>query len=249
MGEATFTARNFATASENKIHDDAIARLYGFTGGLVPGVTSYGYLAETVFRAHGTALLDNGSISVRFGSPVYEGEAVTAKLAHGGALSLRNPTGDVCVTGEVGDARRDARAIPELASLPERRPTADETNLAVGVTLGTLYDVASHEHVDGYLDAVEIEATSRRVVHPAWLLLAANDVLVQNVRLGPWIHVGSDVQLVGRVHYDDLVETRALVTANFERKGHRFVELDVVGLVDHNVVTRVRHTAIYQLRR
>jgi len=32
-------ARNTSTSSENKIHDDAVARAYGFRGGLVPGVT------------------------------------------------------------------------------------------------------------------------------------------------------------------------------------------------------------------
>jgi hypothetical protein len=248
MGEATFTARNFATASENKIHDDAIARAYGFRGGLVPGVTSYGYLAETVLRHEGLGFAESGAIDVRFGSPVYEGEQVVASLNDDRELALTNEHGEVCVTGEVRAVRRDQRAIPSLATLPDRRPLADETNLAVGVTLGSLYDVASQEAVDGYLDAIELHPNSRELVHPAWLLLAANDVLVQNVRLGPWIHVGSDVALLGAVRYDDLVETRAVVTANFTRKGHHFVELDVVGSVDDSVVTRVRHTAIYQLR-
>jgi MaoC like domain len=248
MSEAVFTARNFATASENKIHDDAIARAYGFRGGLVPGVTSYGYLAETVLRHEGAVFAENGSINVRFGSPVYEGERVVASLNDDRELALTNEHNEVCVTGEVRVARRDARPIPNLATLPDRRPLADETNLAVGVTLGSLYDVASHEAVDGYLDAIELNPASRELVHPAWLLLAANDVLVQNVRLGPWIHVGSDVALLAAVRYGELVETRAVVTANFTRKGHRFVELDLVGSVDDSVVTRVRHTAIYQLR-
>jgi hypothetical protein len=248
MSDAVFTARNFATASENKIHDDAVARAYGFRGGLVPGVTSYGYLAEFVLRRRGVAFAENGAINVRFGSPVYEGEHVTASLNDDDELALCNDLGEVCVTGEVRASRRDSRPIPGLATLPDRRPPADETSLAVGVTLGSLYDVASHDAVDGYLDAVELEPASRGAVHPAWMLLAANDILVQNVRLGPWVHVGSDVQLLGAVHYHDLVETRAVVTANFTRKGHRFVELDVVGSVDEHAVTRVRHTAIYQLR-
>ena len=38
-------ARNFAEASENKIHSDDIARRFGFTGALVPGVTVFGHLA------------------------------------------------------------------------------------------------------------------------------------------------------------------------------------------------------------
>ena len=32
------SAYNTSKQSENKIHDDAVARRYGFSGGLVPGV-------------------------------------------------------------------------------------------------------------------------------------------------------------------------------------------------------------------
>jgi acyl dehydratase len=137
---------------------------------------------------------------------------------------------------------------PATAPLPEERPEADEASLAVGTTLGTLYTVATHDVVDGYLAAVELQTELVDAVHPGWLILAANDVLVRNVRLGPWIHVGSEVHLVGLVRYDDTVETRATVTANWENKGHRFVDLDVTSFVDDRLVSRVQHTAIYQLR-
>ncbi len=42
----TIEAYNVSHASENKIHDDAIAQKLGFSGGLVPGV-------EAVRRATG----------------------------------------------------------------------------------------------------------------------------------------------------------------------------------------------------
>ena len=37
----TLQAHNTAVASENRMHDDAVAREYGFSGGLVPGVDVY----------------------------------------------------------------------------------------------------------------------------------------------------------------------------------------------------------------
>ena len=37
---------NTAHDSENKIHDDATARRFGFGGGLVPGVDVYGYMTH-----------------------------------------------------------------------------------------------------------------------------------------------------------------------------------------------------------
>ena len=40
----SLVAQNDAVESENKIHEDSVARQYGFAGGLVPGVTVYAYL-------------------------------------------------------------------------------------------------------------------------------------------------------------------------------------------------------------
>ena len=40
------SAYNTAHDSENKIHDDATARRFGFGGGLVPGVDVYGYITH-----------------------------------------------------------------------------------------------------------------------------------------------------------------------------------------------------------
>ncbi len=38
------SAYNTSKQSENKIHDDAVARRYGFSGGLVPGVDVMAYM-------------------------------------------------------------------------------------------------------------------------------------------------------------------------------------------------------------
>ena len=40
------SAYNTAKASENKIHDDAIAQRFGFRGGLVGGVHVYAYMTH-----------------------------------------------------------------------------------------------------------------------------------------------------------------------------------------------------------
>ena len=37
-------AYNTAHSSENKIHDDSVARRFGFSGALVPGVDVYAYM-------------------------------------------------------------------------------------------------------------------------------------------------------------------------------------------------------------
>ena len=87
------------------------------------------------------------------------------------------------------------------------------------------------------------------VAHPAWLLRDANHVLARSVRLGPWIHVASDAQHLGVVRDGERVAARALVTREWERKGHRFVELDVLLVAGARPVVHVTHTAIHTPRQ
>ena len=51
------SAFNTAHDSENKIHDDATARRFGFGGGLVPGVDVYGYMTHMPVARWGRAWL------------------------------------------------------------------------------------------------------------------------------------------------------------------------------------------------
>src|SRR5579871_5974345 len=59
-------ARNTAPDSENKMHDNRTAAAYGFRGGLVPGVTVYGYLTVPVIHRFGVDWLAKGGMRVRF---------------------------------------------------------------------------------------------------------------------------------------------------------------------------------------
>src|SRR5215470_12721764 len=70
-------AVNTATASENKIHDDAVARRFGFGGGLVPGVDVYAYMAHQPVARWGRAWLERGTAECRFQKPVYDGDIAT----------------------------------------------------------------------------------------------------------------------------------------------------------------------------
>ena len=83
------------------------------------------------------------------------------------------------------------------------------------------------------------------LAHPGWLLRFANTALSRNVELGPWIHVSSEVALLGLVQDGQAVETRAVVLDERERGGHRFVTLDVATTADGHSVQRVTHTAIH----
>jgi acyl dehydratase len=264
VDEYRLVARNTATASANKIHDDAVARRYGFAGGLVPGVDVYAYMTHPPAAAWGLDWLKRGSMGARFLAPVYAGEEVVvvagevgpSPAGHRMALELRGPDGTVRASGEAQlpedtvppRPRGDWAAVDQADDPPDASPAC--------LAAGTAFALATHGfHAD---NAVEYLAeigeslplyTDHGVAHPGWLLRDANRVLSANVRLGPWIHVESVVQHHSVVHDGDVVHARATVTREWEHKGHRFVELDV-GLLtgDDRVVAQVVHTAIYRPR-
>ena len=71
--EHTIKAYNLSTASENKIHDDTVARKFGFEGGLVPGVEVYAYMMHIPIARFGPDWLSRGTADCRFHKPVYDG--------------------------------------------------------------------------------------------------------------------------------------------------------------------------------
>ena len=107
------------------------------------------------------------------------------------------------------------------------------------------------DRADDYLDEIDERLEVFRsggIAHPGWLLRLANRVLADHVVLGPWIHTGSDVHQHGLVADGARVETRAVVTEEGERNGHRHVCLDVCTFADGDLVQRVAHRAIHTLR-
>lgn len=255
-------AYNTATASANKIHDDAVAAEYGFEGGLVPGVDVIAYLTRAPVERWGIEWLRHGGLSARLVSPVYDGEQVMVTATDDGddhlVLVLHNPRGEVCATGEaVSQAPADDRPIPDEAELPDPVPPASPEALTVGRVLGSLGTEFDADAAGAYLADVRetlpiysgTTDAGGPYAHPAWLLRFSNHILATNVVLGPWIHVSSDIAQHGAVGAGQAIDVHAVVVDEHEKKGHRFVTLDVAVLAEGDLVQRVRHTAIHTPRR
>ena len=88
------------------------------------------------------------------------------------------------------------------------------------------------------------------IIHPGWILRLANRALSMNVLLGPWIHVGSEIQNITAAHVGQTIAAHASVTNLYERKGHSFVEIDVSVIgAENSLLTQIKHTAIYKPRQ
>lgn len=261
MNNYRVQAYNTAHSSENKIHDDAVARRFGFTGGLVPGVDVYAYMMHLPVARWGRAFLERGTAQCRFASPVYDGKmAEVTGHDDGDALAIEVASvGKSCATGSAR-LPGEAAALPALTKFPlakapdmAQRPAASPATLPVGGSLGAIPFETNAELAASYLkDVRETDPMYARegLVHPGTVLRMCNLALLQNVLLGPWIHVGSAVQNFSAARVGETLVARSHVAANYERKGHLFVELDVLVLSDGaRPVAQVRHTAIYRPRQ
>ena len=252
MGGTTLTAHNWATGSTNAIHRDDVAARLGFGGGLVPGVGLFAYLVAPAVEAFGPGWLGAGRLEARFQKPVYDGEEVTASLLDDGAVCLCGPDGDVRATGAAGtdpSPPPDPGAYPAPAP-PDPRPRADDVDWPAGTALGAVGWTFSENKRADHLERLgqgELPWLPAGTAHPGHLIELANDVLVANVAMGPWIHTGSAVSLHRPVVEGQRVELRAVVAGTRERKGNRHVDLDVLLLADGQPALSGRHSAIYRL--
>ena len=258
--EAAYEVRAFntAAASENKIHDDAVARRFGFHGALVPGVEVYAYMAHLPVARWGRAWLERGRAECRFLKPVYEGETatVTAVEQDGGLAIAVESRGEPCASGAAFMSEAPEPVSVEefaIAHPPATRPAADEQTLVPGRTLGIAPFLLTPEFAERHLrDVRESDPIYARegLAHPGTILRLCNWVLAQNVVLGPWIHVGSNLQNFAAARVGDELTVRARVTGNYERKGHRFVEIDALAVANgRTALARIAHTAIYRPRQ
>lgn len=260
-------ARNTAADSENKIHDDATAASFGFRGGLVPGVTVYAYMTVPIVERFGLAWLDRGSMQVKFHQPFYDGEEVIVRAEAGTsadpinvAIAAEREDGTACATAFatvndrsawLGEARLED--YPE-APLPlvEARFAPSRELLVPGTVLGTLAETVSlpdTKALENLDERLLIYRGAEAVAHPFTLLGLANQILVRNYKLGPWIHAASDLINWSSARNGEEISVRGRIADCFERKGHEFVVLDLLLIAGGSrLVQQVRHTAIYRPR-
>jgi hypothetical protein len=260
------TAHMPEDAVENKIHEDGLARELGFRGGLVPGVTVYAWMTHPVVAALGREWLERGTFAARFARPVYFEEPVAiearvaARDAEGIAIETRalNAAGETCATATMALGPAPVSPVPDLAAypaapLPAERPPVSREWLASRTVLGTpelaLDGAAARAFLDRVSEPLPLYEGPGAPAHPGLYLDLANRALSRNVRVSPWIHVESQGRHLGAARVGERLEMRGKVARLFERKGHEFVELDLLLLAGGaRPVAAIRHVAIYQLR-
>ena len=250
-------AYNLAKNSENKMHDDSVARKFGFQGGLVPGVDVFAYMTHMPVAKWGRAFLERGLMDGRFFKPVYDGEMaeVTAEETADGLAIKVESKGELCATGTASlpsDVPKISPGDFQSVAVVGKTAPADEKSYATGNWLAIPpFTLGVQGSLDYLRDARETDPlyANEKIVHTGMLLRTMNWALMENAILGPWIHVGSTIRYLATAAVTDELTVRAKVTGNYERKGHKFVELDGV-IVANGVkpIARCQHVAIYHPR-
>lgn len=240
-----FVARNIDPQAANAIHDDDVARRFGFSGALVPGVELFAGATSPLVAAGGQAWLARGRIHLRFRRPVYDGEQVDVALADG-RLTLTGQDGEVRALGSAGwdDAPPDVSGYVD-APLPVVLPDAPSTG-----PFGSIEEQGTVEANRAYLEAIGEPLDlyrDRALAHPGLLLRLGNLLLMRNVALGPWVHTSSSCRMLGPARLPARMAVRGEVTELYSRSGHDGVRYQALVLADDAPVMTVEQTALYRL--
>ncbi len=253
-------AFNYATDSENRMHNDDTAPKYGFRGGLVPGIGVYGYMNRAMVETLDGDWLARGRTDVRFLKPVYDGERVRVQSSWDDEspgvvkVSLLNADGVLCGTGTASLV--ESPEVPKASAYSlkptpeyESRPDASLDALPAGSDLGSFELENAANTMQEFIESMrESSSTLSAGCHPAYYPSLANEILVRNVALGPWIHAGSSVQHFAVPNVGSTLLVQGRVVEAYERKGHEMVVLNVLISADGRTIAAVKHTAIIRPR-
>ena len=193
---------------------------------------------------------DSDAIASDAMSPCHELNAMS--------IVVRDEAGEHCATATAwigaGAPPVLERAMPPL---PVSRPPASAATLAPGTVLGTLVEPFDADLANEYLDGDRRRPRDlrRRADCPSRLVAAPRQSDPRRQRLARSVDPRRErrPELRSRARRRSGVHTRPRCVREWERRGHRFVTIDVQIAAgpesSERLVVADRHTAIYEPRR
>jgi hypothetical protein len=211
-----------------------------------------------VVDALGREWLERGAMSAKFIKPVYDGEKVQARatIVNNDPIEMRlellNQSGKLCAIGSAvlptSSPAPDPNGYP-FRPLAQLRP-ASIASFSIGDTLGSFkFDLDLKGEMPKFLDnVVETSPIYDSTCHPAFWITQANEILMRNIALGPWIHTASDARHYTLARDGERLSLRGRVIDLYERRGHELIvaDLGLFGEADRPVA-HIEHTAIIKL--
>jgi len=266
-------ALNQVPDSDNRIHSDELARAYGFTGALVPGVTVSCYLMHPAVQSWGMQWLERGTAHVKVLSPLYDRDPFQVTISraeysadHGMYLAELHAGDRLCATGEVRLPHDRPRA-PKLRGDPlmtqdYEAPQATPDSMAhlkehgcpaLRFEWSPRHEMASYLRKQSDMAPLlrtDSKAGSGGYANMAFLLGCANRHFAAVAKMSPWIHLETRSQNFMAVPSDTVLISEMSVLELFNRKGHDFADcqFQLFRADDGRCVCTIEQRAIYRMR-
>jgi hypothetical protein len=262
-------AFNQVPESDNLIHSDELAKEYGFTGALVPGVTISCYLSHPAIETWGMNWLERGSAHVKVKSPLYDDEHfdVSVATSDGGYEAVLLSGGRVCAEGSFGLLSQvpaspirtnrhllSSDYLPAIASLEVMQEFKAHGCPAMHFLWSAQHEMAS------YLREQSQMAVLHRTDHVysgggyanlSFILGCANRHFAAVAKMSPWIHLETWSQNFQAIALGTQLVSEMRVLDLFEKKGHEFAdcEFNLFRVDDGSCVCSIKQRAIYLMRQ
>ncbi len=260
------TAFNQVPDSANEIHGDALAKNYGFAGGLVPGVTVSAYLVHPAIEAWGLDWLSRGAAHVRVTSPLYDGEgfeiritsqsgeAYSAELVRGGAIASAHAQVWLADTLPRAPSRRgdpifQADYVGPRACMEHWSGLQRHGCHAVRYRWGDDNPMRAYLRDESRMPPL-LQASGDGYANLSFILGISNWVLASNAYMNPWVHLETTSQNYAPIPQGTGIVAEMQVADFYEKKGHEFVDVDVAlyDEQDDTCLATIALRAIYKLR-
>ena len=253
---------------ENPIHSTEVARAYGYDGPLIGGVTVWGWATDTIIQALGNDWITRGWSEYSFRKPVFPGNVLTITaesdaedLTKPWNVTMNNQSGDICVIGKIGLGQtkwentltRPVNMSPSEATekppLTLDRASQETSWTALEVEFNDhIYEEINHKNRLTFSSIFDHCSGMKPIAHPSWIAGWAEALMRHNFDIPSSMHTKSLVKHHSSVPLGTTIVGGAEVIDAYERKGHHYVEFDVL-LKDTNEkdIAQIRHRTIFRI--
>ena len=262
-------AYNQVPDSDNRIHSDELAREYGFSGALVPGVTVSAYLIQPAVEKWGMEWLNRGHAHVVVSSPLYDetgfevrtdwhGDSYRAELISGGNKTASASVSLQAAGTNHGIERRGDPVMPDNFLGPQANY---ETMLSLqgnGCMAKAFLWSADHEMARYFRSQTDMPALLRSdgavssggFANMSFILGCANRHFAAVASMSQWVHLETRSQNFEAVPLGTQLISEMRVLKLFSKKGHEFAdcEFNLFRADNGRGVCTIEQRAIYRLR-
>lgn len=248
------------SSAANPVHGDNAAA-YGYEGGIVAGIHTYGWMVPAILDALGDEWMADGWAEVAFLRPVFPGEELTSEVTPGpdGVARMVQSTesGKVTIEGTAGlgrapwfddfelPTRRDP--VPALErppfTLPEDLPTHEDYP-PMRVPIGADDARAWVDHRLGDEDPRWHDG-DHPIVHPAWAPGLMTPLMRHSFRIPAGVHASGRIQHLALHRAGGSVTVAGRWRDNVVRKNRWWSTTDAVFLADDGTeLSYIRQVAV-----